>query len=244
MSKLYLLVGILNFLKHSSDLLLFINLMMKNYVYIHCFFFVDDCQIDIGFILDESGSIGSLDFQTMLDFVKNVTDKFTIGPKEVEVALLTFDSFASVEFSFGTYNNHADLHSAIDNARYTGGGTNIASGIRLAREAVFRNGSRHGSTKVGLVITDGCSSIRDTVREAQYAKDEGIVLFALGIGSICHAELEGMASDPNCTHVFHLTGFSDIDSLIYEIQKAACRGTTILFLKVHFYLVTEPFMFN
>lgn len=207
-------------------------------------FFVDDCQIDIGFILDESGSIGSLDFQTMLNFVKNVTDKFTIGPKEVEVALLTFDSFASVEFSFGTYNNHADLHSAIDNARYTGGGTNIASGIRLAREAVFRNASRHGSTKVGLVITDGCSNILDTVREAQYAKDEGIVLFALGIGSICHAELEGMASDPNCTHVFHLTGFSDIDSLIYEIQKAACRGTTILFLKVHFYLVTEPFMFN
>ncbi|XP_061188685.1 uncharacterized protein LOC133196852 [Saccostrea echinata] len=187
-----------------------------------------DCLIDIGFILDESGSIGRDDFLVMLDFVKNVTEKFEIGPRAVEVALLTFDSSANLEFGFGTYSNHHDLNVAINKTNYTGGGTNIAAGIRLARESVFRFGSRSSSTKVGLVITDGCSNIYDTVRESKYAKDDGIVLFALGIGSICDDELESLASDPNCTHVFFLSGFSDIDSLIYEIQKAACRAPVVI----------------
>lgn len=182
----------------------------------------------------------------MLDFVKNVTNKYEIGPHAVEVAVVTFDSYATVEFGFGTYSNKADLHNAIDSARYNGGGTNTAAGIRLAREAVFRNGSRPSSTKVALVITDGCSnSALNTAEEATLAKEEGIVLFALGVGSICDNELEAMASDPNCTHVFYLTWFSDIDSLIYEIQKAACRGTyKITFSScksVHFNINTLPF---
>jgi hypothetical protein len=161
----------------------------------------------------------------MLRFVKNVTDKFMIGPKAVEVAVVTFESFASTVFGFGTYTSPVDLHRAIDNVTYRGGGTNTAEGIRLSRESVFKNGARTSSTKVGLVITDGCSNSFDaTVQEAGYAKEDGIVLFALGIGGICMDELEAIASHPNCTHLFFLTGFSDIDSLIYEIRKAACRG--------------------
>ncbi|XP_062579673.1 uncharacterized protein LOC134241654 [Saccostrea cucullata] len=211
--------------KHDKSTEFFISQVQNIH---NVFVFVADCQIDMGFILDESGSIGMDNFLVMLDFVKNVTEKFEIGPEAVEVALVKFESFANLEFGFGTYNNHHDLNVAIDNANYTGGGTNIAAGIRLARESVFRFGSRSSSTKVGLVITDGCSNIYDTVRESKYAKDEGIVLFALGIGSICDDELESLASDPNCTHVFFLSGFSDIDSLIYEIQKAACRAPVVI----------------
>lgn len=197
------------------------------------YIFSEDCQIDIGFILDESGSIGNRNFQTMLGFVKNVTDKFVIGPQAVEVAVVTFDSYASTAFGFGSYTSHANLHRAIDDVSYKGGGTNTAEGIRLARESVFRNGARRSSTKVGLVITDGCSNdYSASIQEAQYAKrKDGIVLFALGIGGICMNELEAIASQPSCTHVFFLTGFSDIDSLIHEIRKAACRG------KIHMYTV-------
>ena len=89
-------------------------------------------------------------------------------------------------------------------------------------------GGRQSANKVGIVITDGQSNdFNETVQQATQAKDEGVVLFTLGIGSINPVELQTVASEPNCTHVNVLSGFSEIDSMLYEIKKAACRGTCL-----------------
>lgn len=191
------------------------------------YFFIPDkkCEIDLAFILDGSGSITFLNFLRILDFVKNVTKQFEIGPDAVQVATISFSDYARVEFGFGDFSSHAALDIAIDSIQYDAGGTNTAYGIRTARRGVFQRNTRPNAVKVGIVITDGYSnSYHSTVLEALYAKNDGIVLFTIGIGDINEMELNEVASDPNCTHVFFLTQFSEIDSLVYEIKKAACRG--------------------
>lgn len=100
---------------------------------------------------------------------------------------------------------------------------------------MFQHNTRPNAVKVGIIITDGYSNYYpSTVLEASYAKDAGIVLFAIGIGDVNEIELKEVASDPNCTHVFFLTQFSEIDSLEYEIKKAACRGMFNIYLTSYY----------
>ena len=59
----------------------------------HSFPISDDCskiKMDLVFILDGSGSIGYISFLTMLDFVKNVTESFILGPNDVQIAVVSF----------------------------------------------------------------------------------------------------------------------------------------------------------
>ena len=66
-----------------------------------------ECQdnlVDILFILDESGSVGTADFQKTLTFVHNVVDRLEIGPYDVQVAVLTFDSVVRMRFHFNRFS--------------------------------------------------------------------------------------------------------------------------------------------
>ena len=66
-----------------------------------------ECQdnlADILFILDESGSVEPQDFQTTLTFVYNVVDRLEIGPNDVKVAVLTFDSVVRMRFHFNRFS--------------------------------------------------------------------------------------------------------------------------------------------
>ena len=46
---------------------------------------------DILFILDASGSVGSTNFNTMLNFVKKLVDGFPVSARETQIGLITFD---------------------------------------------------------------------------------------------------------------------------------------------------------
>ena len=50
-------------------------------------------------------------------------------------------------------------------------------------------------------------------------------VFAIGVGSsVDRNELEVIASDPVCLHLFLLSGFSDIGGLKSSIEKRTCDG--------------------
>lgn len=175
--------------------------------------------------MDTSGSIGYFNFIDMLGFMKKVTRGLNIGPGNSQVAVVSFSNSARLEFGFEEHQDHASLERAMNFINYDAGGTATNKGIKLARESVFETSSRKGATKVALVITDGSSdSFKDTINEAKITKEAGIVVFALGIGNINKAELKALSSPPECTHVILLAGFSEIDNVVQEIEKAACRG--------------------
>ena len=89
------------------------------------------------------------------------------------------------------------------------------------------NGARpksQGHARVGIVLTDGQSNYQRTKEAAERAHAADITILSIGVGgNLNQAELEAMASDPTCLHLFYLD-FAEIDSLYHAIEKRACDG--------------------
>ena len=181
--------------------------------------------------MDESGSVGYTNYQQMKQFVYNTVDEFDIGPDDTQVGVISYASSATARFYLNTYHDKSSLLTAINNLPYNSGGTDTAEAIDLLHQSGFTstNGGRPESQaipRVGVVITDGYSnSFSATVTAAQNAHDDGITLFAVGIGSNFNSnELDAIASDPS--YVSTITGFdpSQFEALQTTITNEACTS--------------------
>ena len=196
------------------------------FLYIECV----GSGIDLYFVMDRSGSVGSMNYQLMKQFVHDIVDEFNIGPDNTQVGVISYSSSALAEFYLNTYHDKSALLTAINNLVYTGGGTDTAEAIDLLRTQGFTaaNGGRPLSEavpRVGVVITDGRSqSYSATVNAATLAHNEGIIMFAIGIGGYDINELHAIASEPS--YVSALSGFDSmqLDALHTTIANEACIG--------------------
>lgn len=69
------------------------------------------------------------------------------------------------------------------------GGTNTSFGIQFVRENSFepQNGGRQNATRIVIVITDGQSADQAaTKHEAQLLHQQGVQVYAVGVGSQVH----------------------------------------------------------
>ena len=83
---------------------------------------------DLIFLLDGSGSEGNKNFNTQLQFVKNFTDQFEIGPNNTRVSLATFATHVHNEFYLNQFLNKTSLMQHIDATKYPDGETNTHLG--------------------------------------------------------------------------------------------------------------------
>ena len=85
----------------------------------------------------------------------------------------------------------------------------------------------HGHYLISVFNFDNvcCTGNLNTKQQSQYLKDDGIVIFALGIGPQVHSgELKALASEES--HMFRFTSFSQMlpaDSAL-GIALALCSG--------------------
>ena len=181
--------------------------------------------------MDESGSVGSSNYQLMKQFVYNTVNEFDIGADETQVGVISFSSSAQVQFYLNTYHDKSALLTAINNLPYSGGGTDTAAALNLLEQSGFTsaNGGRpltQAIPRVAVVITDGQSNDASaTAAAAQSAHDAGITILAVGIGSnVDNDELTAIASDPS--YVSTITGFgtSQFDALQTTITNEACTS--------------------
>jgi hypothetical protein len=89
---------------------------------------------------------------------------------------------------------------------------------------------RVASAKIAIIQTDGESKVsrrtlkRETLQAAQRLRDEGVTLFAIGVGNgVDEDELNGIATSPICRHVRETNNFDALHSIIAEINDVACE---------------------
>ncbi len=116
------------------------------------------CQnkLDLGFILDSSGSVGQYNFERMKSFVKDLTDFYKLGSDETRVSVMSFASSANLHIAFSSYfSDKNQFDSAVDRIGFTGGGTATAMALNLAYNSMFtpRYGAR-GSGEDPTCVTD------------------------------------------------------------------------------------------
>ena len=112
-------------------------------------------KLDLGFILDSSGSVGYYNFQQMKLFVKDLTDFYKLGSEETRVSVMSFASHAHIHIAFSAhFSDKRWFDSAVDRISYSSGGTATAAALNLAYSDMFttRNGMRGSGRNTNNVL--------------------------------------------------------------------------------------------
>lgn len=191
---------------------------------------VSDCggkPADVYFLVDASSSIWEPNFQKQLDFVNDVIDIFDVGPDQTRVGVVAYSDGIHPMVFLDSYFNKDTLKTVVKNTHHLTGGTNTAAAIKFAREQGFSTErSRPDVAHIMVVLTDGMSDTPTvTEDEARKAKDEGIYIFAIGVGGNTDAhELNQMSSDPNVDFAFTVDNFDALSSLKNILAMQTCKG--------------------
>ncbi|TNN51746.1 Collagen alpha-6(VI) chain [Liparis tanakae] len=190
-----------------------------------------DCKAaklaDIVFIVDESGSIGTPNFQLVRTFLHSVVNGLEVSPSRVRVGIVTYNEKSTAQVYLNTFNDKKELLKFIKILPYRGGGTNTGKALEFALKEVFiaQRGSRRakGVQQVAVVITDGESQDNVSTAAANLRRD-GITVYAVGVKDANDAQLVEMASHPPHKHKFIVDSFAKLKSLEQSLQKMLCHN--------------------
>ena len=96
-------------------------------------------MLDLGIIMDCSGSVGHSNFKRMKEAVKGVFDMLEISKQSARVGIIRYNKNPSLMFDFkSTANlNNFSLKKAMDKIYYLGGYTRTDRALRLANSMLF-----------------------------------------------------------------------------------------------------------
>ena len=110
----------------------------------------------MNYLGEESG----VSFNKSIQFVKDVLSHLDFTSGRTRAALVTFNSWARVQFELDSYHNRDSLYAALDAVPLgEGTATFTSEAIRLTREEVFdpTRGDRPTALNVAVIITDQVS---------------------------------------------------------------------------------------
>lgn len=182
---------------------------------------------DIVFVVDESGSIGTPNFQLIRTFLHSIVSGLEVSLSKVRVGIVMYNDRPTAQFYLNTFNDRNELLKFIKILPYRGGGTNTGAALKFTQEKVFtkEKGSRKdkGVQQVVVVITDGESQDNVSTAAADLRRS-GVTVYAVGIKNANKGELIEMASYPPNKYVFIVDNFAKLKSLEQSLQKILCQN--------------------
>ena len=189
-----------------------------------------DRNIDLVFMLDQSGSVGRDNHNIAIQFIVNTVSFFTIGRQTTRVGLVAFSTNSHIEFNLNAHRSLSSLTTAINAVSYRGGYTATAFALNDTRKLLNPSnnfGARpnsQGVPKIAVLITDGRSN-RGSLRYAAPAlKAAGVQVYAVGIANYDLSELRLISSDPDNEHVFLLNSFNDAAGFVDFLSVTTCES--------------------
>jgi len=107
---------------------------------------------DIIFLIDNSGSIGKLELDTLSFFIDNLKEETYIG-------IISFGEEAKILFSLQPAKEEK-IKSVLKEFNFKENYTNLNSGLNLSLNEFYKN-SRKNSSKILILISDGIIDIKD-----------------------------------------------------------------------------------
>ncbi|NP_001162099.1 matrilin-4 precursor [Macaca mulatta] len=189
----------------------------------------DRCReghVDLVLLVDGSKSVRPQNFELVKRFVNQIVDFLDVSPEGTRVGLVQFSSRVRTEFPLGRYGTAAEVKQAVLAVEYMERGTMTGLALRHMVEHSFSEaqGARPRALnvpRVGLVFTDGRSQDDISVWAAR-AKEEGIAMYAVGVGKAVEAELREIASEPAELHVSYAPDFGTMTHLLRNLRSSIC----------------------
>ncbi len=197
-------------------------------MYFYCLW--TDCTsaqvADIVFIVDESGSITSSNFQLVKSFIHRTISGLKVNSESVRVGMILYNDRPSAEFYLDSFINKSDILKYIKIIPYRGGGTATGAALKFAKDNLFteRRGSRKafGVKQIAVIITDGKSQ-DDVTAPAAELRRSGVAVYALGVKDASVEELKKIGSYPERQFVFNVDSFQMLTSLEKSLRKSLCK---------------------
>lgn len=191
-----------------------------------------EIPMELVFVIDSSESVGPENFEIVKDFVTALVERVTVGRNSTRVGLVLYSAEVQIEFGLNRYATQEEVKQAIRKMQYMGEGTYTATAIHNATQKAFF-GARTGVRKVAIVLTDGQTDKRETikldmaVREAHAANIE---MYAIGIVNTSDPtqaeflrELNLIASDPDQEHMYLIDDFNTLPALQSKLVHQFCE---------------------
>ena len=179
--------------------------------------------LDLIFVLDTSGSIGSENFNNAKRSIENIVSSLKIGPNNTRVAVIIFSTDVRLLFNLNAHPDNASLIQAIKRIPYTGGLTNTAEAIRVLRSGILSETlgvyPSNETTQIAIILTDGKSTLPNvTKQEAELLHEQtSFKVFAVGVGDAVDLdELKGIAS--SSAFALQIANFSGEELQRFEDQ--------------------------
>ncbi|OWF42080.1 Collagen alpha-6(VI) chain [Mizuhopecten yessoensis] len=179
---------------------------------------------DIMILIDGSDSIQDQNWREIKNFVSQLVTNFDVGRDAIHVGFVVYSSDVGDHIGLQPFKPKNVLRTLSGILRQPKASTNTAKGIAYVRNE-FKTRGRAGVPKILIVITDGSSdNPRETRKQANIAKIEGIRVIAVGIGQTFRDELRQIASRPE--KVYTAASFATLQTLVFEIQRMVCTVIT------------------
>ncbi|NXR05964.1 CO7A1 protein, partial [Semnornis frantzii] len=198
-------------------------------------------KADVGFLVDESSSIGHSNFNKVKDFLFRIISYFPkIGPEGTQarcyfsqppflwqVAVAQYGEEPRAAFYFNQYRDRNSALKAIKGLRYAGGNTKTGEphtqsrGITYMLKELFQSsrGMRPDFPHMMVLVTDGQSQ-DDVLPPARVAHALGIRVIAVGVSGADPTELNSILLQQNLQNVFYVGTFDDFPQILQELIEA------------------------
>ncbi|XP_071590457.1 collagen alpha-1(VII) chain-like [Heliangelus exortis] len=183
-------------------------------------------KADIGFLVDESSSIGQSNFNKVKDFLFRIVSYFPrIGPEGTQVAVAQYSEEPRASFHFNQHQDRSSALKAIKGLSYLGGNTKTGRGLTFMLKEIFQSsrGMRPHFPHVLVLMTDGQSQ-DDVLPPARAAHALGIRIIAVGVSGADPLELNTILLQQNLQNVFYVSTFDDFPQILWELIEIICSA--------------------
>ena len=130
-----------------------------------------------------------------------------------------------------SYDNAADMESAIDDMPFSNARTNTSGGLRHLRTVIFEraNGHRGNVKAAAVVLTDGVPTVeadRTELEARRLREEDSVEVVVIGVTSSVNASILRVISSPpqiEDQNWFITEDFNTLTGLVASIAEEACR---------------------
>ncbi|CAI9721427.1 Hypothetical predicted protein [Octopus vulgaris] len=181
---------------------------------------------DVFFLLDSSTSIIQDDFTKQLNAVEDIIDTYSIGSDKMRIGLSLYSNTYKQVIDLKNGVEKSTIINKIRGAQYLGGGTNTGNALyKVITEIYHEKSSRN---RFLIIFTDGQSLDRSfTITEAKKLKENGVVIFAVGVGPfVDQDELNAISSNPSEEFVLQFVNMDQLSEKVKFLSNKTCTKIT------------------
>ena len=190
-------------------------------------FFFPLAPYELGFALDGSDSLTTLQFEKVQEFVRTFVRSLTISRNAAQIGVIEYSDRAKIEVALNESSNSASLDYAILYIGQSGGRkADTVAMLRKATDELFslEGGARPGVPRFLVVLTGGkdapSKDLEDAVRKA---KENGIRTLVVDIGDTMDVDALKVLV-PIAENRYGVDDVASLSSLVFRIKKDIVRN--------------------